>query len=92
MFEETCELIGCEAHMAGRAVTPELGAEIIAAVKKADAYYRDLGHRELRRRQHQARPLDHRGEIARRLCQERHAADPRAAEARRAARPLPASI
>jgi altronate dehydratase large subunit len=44
MFEETCELIGCETHMAGRAVTKELGAEIIAAVKKADTYYRDLGH------------------------------------------------
>jgi altronate hydrolase len=44
MFEETCELIGCEQHMAARAVTPDLGAEIIAAVKKADDYYRDLGH------------------------------------------------
>ena len=44
MFEETCELIGCEAHMAGRAITPELGTEIIAAVRKADSYYRDLGH------------------------------------------------
>ncbi len=44
MFEETCELIGCEVHMASRAVTPELGAEIIAAVRKADTYYRDLGH------------------------------------------------
>ena len=44
MFEETCELIGCETHMAGRAVTPELGSEIIAAVKKADTYYRELGH------------------------------------------------
>src|SRR6202035_2332248 len=44
MFEETCELIGCEDHMAGRAVTPELGAEIVAAVEKADRYYRELGH------------------------------------------------
>ena len=44
MFEETCELIGCEDHMAGRAVTPALGAEIVAAVKKADQYYRELGH------------------------------------------------
>ena len=34
MFEETCELIGCEDHMAGRAVTPELGAELIAAVRE----------------------------------------------------------
>jgi altronate dehydratase large subunit len=44
MFEETCELIGCEEHMAARAVTPELGDELRAAVKKADTYYRDLGH------------------------------------------------
>lgn len=44
MFEETCELIGCESHMATRAVTPEVGAEIVAAVQKADAYHRELGH------------------------------------------------
>jgi len=44
MFEETCELIGCEDHMAGRAATPELGDELRAAVKKADRYYGDLGH------------------------------------------------
>lgn len=44
MFEETCELIGCEDHMAGRAVTPELGEELLQAVKKADRYYSDLGH------------------------------------------------
>ena len=44
MFEETCELIGCEHHMAARATTPGLAAQIIAAVNKADRYYRDLGH------------------------------------------------
>ncbi len=44
MFEETCELIGCEEHMASRALTPELGREIVAAVRKADDYYRELGH------------------------------------------------
>jgi altronate dehydratase large subunit len=44
MFEETCELIGCEHHMAGRAATPELGRAIVAAVEKADSYYRDLEH------------------------------------------------
>lgn len=44
LFEETCELIGCEDHMAGRAVTPALGEAIRAAVLKADAYARDLGH------------------------------------------------
>jgi len=44
MFEETCELIGCEQHMARRAATPELGRAIVAAVEKADSYYRDLEH------------------------------------------------
>ena len=44
MFEETCELIGCEDHMASRAADPALGREIHAAVRKAERYYRDLGH------------------------------------------------
>jgi altronate hydrolase len=44
MFEETCELLGCETHMARRAVTSDLGQEIIAAVRKADTYHRELGH------------------------------------------------
>jgi altronate hydrolase len=44
MFEETCELIGCEDHMAGRAVTPALGEELRAAVRKADRYHSELGH------------------------------------------------
>ena len=44
IFEETGELIGCEAHMAGRAVDPELGAEISARVGKAATYYRRMGH------------------------------------------------
>ncbi len=44
MFEETCELIGCEHHMAARAATPALAREIIRAVQKADAYHRDLEH------------------------------------------------
>src|SRR5262245_48516096 len=43
MFEETCELIGCQDHMAKRAATPELGDELRAAVEKADRYYSDLG-------------------------------------------------
>jgi altronate hydrolase len=30
--------------MAGRAVTRELGDELVAAVRKADQYYRELGH------------------------------------------------
>jgi altronate hydrolase len=43
IFEETGELIGCERHMASRAVTPELGRAIVAAVEKAARYYRVLG-------------------------------------------------
>lgn len=43
IFEETGELIGCERHMASRAVTPELGAAIVAAVEKAARYYKVLG-------------------------------------------------
>lgn len=44
VFEETGELIGCEHHMAGRAVTPELGDEIVARVAKAATYYTAMGH------------------------------------------------
>ena len=44
MFEETCELIGCEAHMKARATTPELGERLVATVEKARDYHRDLGH------------------------------------------------
>lgn len=44
VFEETGELIGCEHHMAERAVTPELGAEIVARVEKAATYYTAMGH------------------------------------------------
>jgi altronate dehydratase large subunit len=44
MFEETCELLGCEDHMASRAIDRALGEEIRASVRKADRYYRDLGH------------------------------------------------
>lgn len=43
IFEETGELIGCEAVMSDRAVTPELGAEIEACVEKAENYYRIMG-------------------------------------------------
>lgn len=44
IFEETGELIGCEEHMAGRAVTPGLGAQIRERVGKAAAYYAAMGH------------------------------------------------
>ncbi len=44
IFEETGELIGCEHIMAARAATPALGKEIIAAVAKAESYYRVMGY------------------------------------------------
>ncbi len=44
IFEETGELIGCENHMAERAVTPELGEAIVACIAKAAKYYTELGH------------------------------------------------
>jgi altronate hydrolase len=44
VFEETGELIGCEHHMAGRAVTDALGREIEARVAKAAEYYTAMGH------------------------------------------------
>lgn len=44
IFEETGELIGCEQHMAVRAVTAELGAEITARVEKAADFYTKMGH------------------------------------------------
>lgn len=44
IFEETGELIGCENIMGRRGITPELGAELVAAVHKAEDYYRDMGH------------------------------------------------
>jgi altronate dehydratase large subunit len=44
IFEETGELIGCERHMAGRAVTPELGREIVRCVEKAARYYSKMGY------------------------------------------------
>jgi len=44
IFEETGELIGCEGHMASRAVTPDLANEITACVEKAARYYAVLGH------------------------------------------------
>jgi altronate hydrolase len=44
IFEETGELIGCEGHMAARAVTPALAAEITRCVAKAARYYSVLGY------------------------------------------------
>ncbi|ODS73598.1 MAG: hydrolase [Cytophagaceae bacterium SCN 52-12] len=44
IFENTGEMIGLEHHMAGRAVTAELGNELIEAVNKAARYYSIMGH------------------------------------------------
>jgi altronate hydrolase len=44
IFEETGELIGCESHMAARAVTPQLGVQITRRVEKAADYYTRMGH------------------------------------------------
>jgi altronate hydrolase len=44
IFEETGELVGCEVHMKRRAITPELGEEIVACVEKAARYYTIMGH------------------------------------------------
>lgn len=44
LFEETGELIGCEQVMAARAISPELGEEIVRAVAKAERYYATLGY------------------------------------------------
>ncbi|MCJ8293831.1 MAG: UxaA family hydrolase [Colwellia sp.] len=44
IFEETGELIGCEQIMAERAITPELGEEIMQSVEKAEKYYTTMGY------------------------------------------------
>ncbi len=44
IFEETGELIGCEQDMVRRAITPELGKEILACMEKTANYYNILGH------------------------------------------------
>ena len=55
MFEETCELIGCEDHMAGRARPRRSSArEIVAAVREGRHLLPRSRPWQLRRRQHQA--------------------------------------
>jgi altronate hydrolase len=44
IFEETGELIGCEAIMSARAARPELVRPLVACVEKAARYYTTLGH------------------------------------------------
>lgn len=44
IFEETGELIGCEADIAKRAKTKQLGIELSASIEKAAKYYEILGY------------------------------------------------
>jgi altronate dehydratase large subunit len=44
MFEETCELIGCETHMATRGIDANVSSALLGAVDKAIRYHADLGH------------------------------------------------
>src|ERR1700757_1785982 len=44
IFEETGEMIGLEALMSARAVTPDLGQELKKSVEKAAYYYQLMGH------------------------------------------------
>ena len=43
IFEETGEMIGCEGAIAHRARTPVVADDVIAAIGKADRYYRTMG-------------------------------------------------
>lgn len=44
MFEEPGELMGCEQLMAKRAETKAVGSELVNCIKKADDYYKKMGH------------------------------------------------
>jgi altronate hydrolase len=44
IFEEPGELLGCENLMAERAESTELASELVNCIKKADTYYKKMGH------------------------------------------------
>lgn len=44
IFEEPGELLGCENLMAERAEDEELGRQLVSCIKKADTYYKKMGH------------------------------------------------
>ncbi len=44
MFEEPGELLGCEHLMAERAETKKVADELVNCIKKADVYYKKMGH------------------------------------------------
>lgn len=44
IFEESGELMGCEHLMAERAETKEVGIQLVDCIRKADTYYKKMGH------------------------------------------------
>ena len=44
IFEEPGELIGCEAMLRQRGITPEVGQQLYDCIHKADVYYKKMGH------------------------------------------------
>jgi altronate hydrolase len=44
IFEELGELLGCARHMAGRAATPALAAELLRVMEKSARYYATMEH------------------------------------------------
>ena len=43
LFEETCEMVGCEAIIRARGATPALGEELACSIEKAKRFYEALG-------------------------------------------------
>ena len=91
VFEETGELIGCEHHMAQRAVTAELGREIVARVAEGGRLLHGDGTRQLLAGQRRGWAHHAGGEVARRLLEVGQRADPRRRDTR-AARPGPRAV
>lgn len=44
IFEETGEMIGCEAPLGARAISPEVAADITHSIRSAADYYRAMGY------------------------------------------------
>jgi len=44
IFEEPGELIGCEELLRQRGITPEVGQQLYDCIRKADIYYKKMGH------------------------------------------------
>ena len=80
ILAETSELIGAEHLLARRAVSPEVGAALVAMIDRFERIVGRARRRPARRaagaRQHRGRPDDDRGEVARRRQEGRQRADP----------------